>query len=396
MSALRIDIARRLAGLDLRVRLEVQQEILVLFGPSGAGKTSTLNAVAGLLTPDSGQILLGEEVLFRRGLPGGPVQVPARRRGIGYVFQHYALFPHLTALENVGYALRRGARGRAAELLRGLGLEHLADRYPRELSGGQQQRIALARALAPEPRLLLLDEPFSALDIAVRESLQRELRRLQAERRLPVLYVTHRLEDAFAVGHRLAVMREGSVEQVGSIEEVARLPSNRHVARIVGLSNLFQARVSASTAEALLLDWDGLRLEAPPAPLSPGAVLTAYIRPEEVKVLYPGRPLSAAVRRNRVRGRILERRPQAHRHLLLVGLPNGGEVEVAFSPRLYSALPLELGSEVELSIRPEGVVILREYAHAEGGQRSSAHAEGGQRSSAHAEGGHNPPAAEQP
>jgi molybdate transport system ATP-binding protein len=363
LTALRIDIARRLHGLDLRVHLEAGQEILVLFGPSGAGKSSTLNAVAGLLAPDSGEIRLGEEVLFRKGLPGGPVHVPARRRGIGYVFQHYALFPHLTALDNVGFGLRRGARERAAELLRGLGLDHLADRYPHELSGGQQQRIALARALAPEPRLLLLDEPFSALDIAVRESLQRDLRNLQAQRRLPVLYVTHRLEDAFAVGHRLAVMREGSVEQVGSIEEVARLPSNRHVARIVGLRNLFQARVLTATPEALLLDWDGLRLEAPPAPLSSGAAVTAYIRPEEVKVLYPGRPLSEAVRRNRVRGRVLERRPQAHQHRLLVALPNGGEVEVSFSPRLYSALLLQPGHDVELSIRPEGVVILRETAH---------------------------------
>ncbi len=360
MSALRIDIACRLHGLELCVRLEAGEEIVVLFGPSGAGKTSTLNAVAGLLVPDSGQIVLGEEVLFRRGFPGGAVHVPARRRGIGYVFQHYALFPHLTALQNVGYALGRGGRGRAAELLRGLGLEHLADRYPHELSGGQQQRIALARALAPQPRLLLLDEPFSALDIAVREKLQRELRGLQAERRLPVLYVTHRLEDAFAVGHRLAVMREGVVEQVGSIEEVARLPSNRHVARIVGLRNLFQARVRASTAEGLLLDWQGLSLEAPPAPLPCGSTVTAYIRPEEVKVLYPGRPLSEAVRRNRVRGRILERRPQAQQHRLLVALPNGGEAEVFFSPRLYNTLPLEPGAEVELSIRPEGVVILRE------------------------------------
>jgi len=365
MSTLRIDFALRLHDLELRVQLEAGEEILVLFGPSGAGKTSTLNAVAGLLAPDSGEILLGEEVLFRRGRPAGAVQVPARRRGIGYVFQHYALFPHLTALDNVGYGLRRGARERAAELLRGLGLDHLANRYPHELSGGQQQRIALARALAPEPRLLLLDEPFSALDIAVRESLQRDLRRLQAERGLPVLYVTHRLEDAFAVGHRLAVMREGSVEQIGSIEEVARLPSNRHVARIVGLRNLFQARVLSSSAEALVLDWEGLRLEAPPAPLPPGAAVTAYIRPEEVKVLYPGRPLSEAVRRNRVQGRILERQPQAHQHRLLAALPNGGEVEVSFSPRLYSALPLHPGNVVELSIRPEGVVVLRETVHSQ-------------------------------
>ena len=360
MSRLRIDIARRLHALELQVHLEAEEEILVLFGPSGAGKTSTLNAVAGLLAPDSGEILLGEEVPFRRGLPGGAVHVPARRRGIGYVFQHYALFPHLTALDNVGYALRRRPRERAGELLRALGLVHLADRYPHELSGGQQQRIALA----PEPRLLLLDEPFSALDTAVRESLQKELRRLQAERRLTVLYVTHRLEDAFAVGHRLAVMREGRVEQVGTIEEVAHLPSNRHVARIMGLRNLFQARVLSSSSEALSLDWNGLRLEAPPLPIPAGTIVTAYIRPEEVKVLYPDRPLSSAVRRNRVEGRVLERSPQAHLHRLLVALPNAGELEVSFPSRLYSSLPLEPGSLVQLAVRPEGVVVLR------GGQRA--------------------------
>jgi molybdate transport system ATP-binding protein len=376
VKSLRIDIARRLHALQLEVRLEAGEEILVLFGPSGAGKTSTLNAVAGLLTPDSGEILLGEEVLFRRG-SAGAVNMPARRRGIGYVFQHYALFPHLTALDNVGFGLRQGARARAAELLRSLGLAHLSDRFPHELSGGQQQRIALARALAPQPRLLLLDEPFSALDAAVRESLQKELRRIQAERGLIVLYVTHRLEDAFAVGHRLAVLNEGRVEQVGTIEEVARLPSSRQVARIMGLRNLFQARVCASSAEGLVLNWGGLRLEAPPQSLQPGSTVTGYIRPEEVKVLYPGRPLGSAVRRNLLEARVLERRPTAHLHHLLCILPNAGELEVAFPPRLYSSLPLTAGSTVRLSVRPEGVVILREHAQTAGGRRQYAQTGGG-------------------
>jgi molybdate transport system ATP-binding protein len=376
VKSLRIDIARRLHALQLEVRLEAGEEILVLFGPSGAGKTSTLNAVAGLLTPDSGEILLGEEVLFRRG-SAGAVNMPARRRGIGYVFQHYALFPHLTALDNVGFGLQHGARARAAELLRSLGLAHLSDRFPHELSGGQQQRIALARALAPQPRLLLLDEPFSALDAAVRESLQKELRRIQAERGLIVLYVTHRLEDAFAVGHRLAVLNEGRVEQVGTIEEVARLPSSRQVARIMGLRNLFQARVCASSAEGLVLNWGGLRLEAPPQSLQPGSTVTGYIRPEEVKVLYPGRPLGSAVRRNLLDARVLERRPTAHLHHLLCILPNAGELEVAFPPRLYSSLPLTPGSTVRLSVRPEGVVILREHAQTAGGRRQYAQTGGG-------------------
>jgi molybdate transport system ATP-binding protein len=359
-TGLAIDIEKRLDPIHLEVRLEAGKEILVLFGPSGAGKTSTLNAVAGLLAPEAGEIRLGTEVLFRRHRAGSSVNVPARRRGIGYVFQSYALFPHLSARENVGYALshRRGGRKRTVELLEQMALAHLADRYPHELSGGQQQRVAIARALAAEPRLLLLDEPFAALDAAVREQLQGDLRRLQAARGLTVLYVTHRLEDAFAVGHRLAVMREGRVEQAGSIEEVFRLPSNREVASILGLRNLFQAQVVEASAAALILDWDGLLLEALPQPAAGGTV-TAYIRPEDVKVLYPDRPLMDAMRRNQVEARILERRLQANLQTLLVGLPNGHTLEVGFPVRLYSSLSLAPGDSVRLAVRKEGVVVLR-------------------------------------
>jgi molybdate transport system ATP-binding protein len=363
---LAIDIEKRLDPIRLAVRLEAGEEILVLFGPSGAGKTSTLNAVAGLLHPEAGEIRLGQEVLFRRHRPGGPVHVPARRRGIGYVFQSYALFPHLTAQENVGYALARtpGGRRRTAALLEQMGLAHLAGRYPHELSGGQQQRVAIARALACEPRLLLLDEPFAALDSAVREQLQRDLRRLQAERGLTVLYVTHRLEDAFAVGHRLAVMRDGRVEQAGSLEEVFRRPSNHQVASILGLRNVFRPQVVESSAEALILDWDGLRLETLPQPVARGAV-TAYIRPEDVKVLYPDRPLMNAVRHNQVEARILERRLQANLQTLLVTLPNGHELEVGFPVRLYASMRLAPGDTVRLALRKEGIVVLRPPARPE-------------------------------
>jgi molybdate transport system ATP-binding protein len=366
-SCLAVDIEKRLDPIRLAVRLEAGEEILVLFGPSGAGKTSTLNAVAGLLNPEAGEIRLGAEVFFRRHRPGPPVHVPARRRGIGYVFQSYALFPHLTALQNVGYALARtsGGQGRALALLEQMGMAHLAGRYPHELSGGQQQRVAIARALAREPRLLLLDEPFAALDRAVREQLQRDLRTLQAARGLTVLYVTHRLEDAFAVGHRLAVMRDGRVEQAGSIEEVFRQPSNHRVASILGLRNLFQARVVEAGAEALVLDWDGLRLQALPQPAA-SLTVTAYIRPEDVKVLYPDRPLMNAVRHNQVDARILERRPQADLQSLLVTLANGHELEVGFPVRLYTSMRLAPGDTVRLALRKEGIVVLRPPAQPEG------------------------------
>ncbi|HEX8116117.1 MAG TPA: ABC transporter ATP-binding protein [Pyrinomonadaceae bacterium] len=235
--SLKIDFEKRLAAFDLRVRLEVCAEILVLFGPSGAGKTQTLNAIAGLTTPDSGRIVLGKDIFFRSGQNGSAFNLPPRRRRVGYVFQQYALFPHMTALENVAYALWRqpGARERAEELLERMHLGQQSSRYPHELSGGQQQRVAIARALAMRPRVLLMDEPFSALDSPTRRRLHQDIIALQQEERLIVVYVTHNLADAFAVGHRLAIMRDGSIEQVGVPEDVRRNPANPLVLAALGL-----------------------------------------------------------------------------------------------------------------------------------------------------------------
>jgi len=220
---LKVDIERRLASFNLNVQLEVGAEILVLFGPSGAGKTQTLNAIAGLVTPDRGEITLDDIVFFRlldNGVP--PVNMPARKRRVGYVFQQYALFPHLSAVGNVAYALWRQpeARKRALELLERMRLGDLANRYPHELSGGQQQRVAIARSLAMDPHVLLMDEPFSALDSEIRKQLHQDLMKLQAESGLTVIYVTHNLEDAFTVGHRLALMRDGKIERIDKPEEI--------------------------------------------------------------------------------------------------------------------------------------------------------------------------------
>jgi molybdate transport system ATP-binding protein len=353
-----IDVERQLPEFRLAVRLQVGTEICVLFGPSGVGKTTTLNIIAGLLAPDAGEILLDGRPLFRRGRPGTACKVPARHRNIGYVFQGYALFPHLNALENVAYPVRgqRDARLRAVALLDRMHLAHLADRYPAELSGGQQQRVAIARALAADPQVLLLDEPFSALDAGVREHLQRDLGALQAELRLAVIYVTHRLEDAFAMGHTLAVMGEGQVAQVGPIEEVFRRPVNAGVAEIMGVRNLFRAQVISAGPEGLTLDWDGLRLEGPAQAAAAGAILTSYIRPEEIKVLYPDRPLTGAVARNQVSGRILESRPSTSYRVLRVALENGHELEVRFPRQAYVGLPLSVGAKVSLSLRREALV----------------------------------------
>ncbi|HJP95418.1 MAG TPA: ABC transporter ATP-binding protein [Pyrinomonadaceae bacterium] len=228
-SRLKVNIEKRLATFNLSVQVEVGAEILVLFGPSGAGKTQTLNAIAGLMTPDAGEITLDNTIFFRSSATSGKtptVNLPARKRHVGYVFQQYALFPHLTALENVSYALWRHshARERAEELLERMRLVELANRFPHELSGGQQQRVAIARALAMDPRVLLMDEPFSALDSEIRKQLHQDLVQLQAEAELIVIYVTHNLEDAFTLGHRLAVVRNGRIERIGEPREIYPQP----------------------------------------------------------------------------------------------------------------------------------------------------------------------------
>ncbi len=237
---LKVDIEKRLATFNLCVQMEVRAEILVMFGPSGAGKTQTLNAIAGLVTPDSGEITLDGEVFFRKSdgvRDNQAFNLPARERRVGYIFQQYALFPHLTALENVAFALWRqpSARSRAQELLERMHLAELATRYPHELSGGQQQRVAIARALAMNPRVLLMDEPFSALDSVIRKQLHQDLVELQQEAQLIVIYVTHNLVDAFAVGHRLAIVREGRIEQIGIPQDVYQYPASPVVVELLGV-----------------------------------------------------------------------------------------------------------------------------------------------------------------
>lgn len=200
----------------LDVSFAVDRDLVVLFGPSGAGKSLTLQAIAGLVTPDSGRIAVGERVLFDSLRQ---TDVPARHRDIGYLPQDYALFPHLTVAENVGFALKKGwpwgwarpDRLRVAELLEIFKLAGLHDCLPRDLSGGQRQRVALARALIRRPQLLLLDEPFAALDTPLRAHMRRELLRVQADFKIPILIITHDPEDVATLAQSLVVYEAGRI-----------------------------------------------------------------------------------------------------------------------------------------------------------------------------------------
>lgn len=357
---LTVDVELHRGPFQLRINFQAGPEILILFGPSGAGKTTLLNIIAGLVKPDAGEIAYDGKIFFRKHRPGMNISLPARKRHIGYVFQDYALFPHLTTLENVTYPLWRqgNASLHASILLKKLGIEHLNNRYPHELSGGQKQRVAIARALAPGPQLLLLDEPFSALDLSLRERLQNDLYDLQRESGLSVICVTHNLEDAFALGDRLAVIQDGRLEQIGPVEEVFHKPVNHRVADTMGIQNLFQARVVDSRPNGIVLDWDGLHFEAPFQPVSVGEIVTAYIRAEDIKVLYPDMQLNKAVSHNQVAGKIVSRESRSNSHSLRIHLTNGHEIQVRFPLYSYSSLSLTPGNDVRLSLRRDKLVIL--------------------------------------
>lgn len=357
---LHVDFIKRLGNVTLQMNFAIDTEILVLFGPSGAGKTQTLQAIAGLSTPDSGSITLDDTTFFQH-VAGKPlINLPARKRRIGYVFQQYALFPHMSALENVAFPLagRRNARDRAMELLERMHLAHLAHRMPHELSGGQQQRVAIARALATEPRVLLFDESFSALDRPIRERLHEEIRALQAERQLIVIYVTHNLDDAFAVGHRLAVVRDGRIEQIGRIDDVFTRPANQQVLNILGIPNAINARVVETGPSGALLDWNGITLEAPPIDAPRGAQVVAYIRPGDIRLIYPDHPLRPVVGSNHLEGVVVERRPERHVHCLRVALPDGRRIEAVYPASSYTTMNLTPGESVRLALRKESIVVI--------------------------------------
>ena len=237
-------------NLELKLSLAVG-ETLGILGPSGAGKSMTLQMLAGLVRPERGRIHLGERCLFdsERHINS----VPQKRR-IGYVFQDYALFPHLTVAANIAYglpkAIRRAERKhRVQDFLTEIRLEDYASRYPSQLSGGQQQRVALARALAAEPELLLLDEPFSALDWELRSDLEQTLLRFRNSRKIPFILVTHNLEEAYRLCDRLAIFEKGNILQQGAKEELLRSPQGLQAARKLGVRNLWSAQIRLRQGE---------------------------------------------------------------------------------------------------------------------------------------------------
>ncbi len=315
-----------LAGVSLAVR---KGEFFSLLGPSGCGKTTLLRLVAGLDRPDSGSLRIGGH----DALP-----VPPHRRPVNTVFQSYALFPHLSVRENVAFGLvmRKRPKGEIKERVdRILALTEtteLASRKPSQLSGGQKQRVALARAVVNEPEILLLDEPLGALDLKLRQQLQRELRDLQRRLGLTFLYVTHDQEEALSLSDRIAVLNHGKVEQSGAVDELYERPRRRFVAQFLGGCNLLPARMVHANGRTLAAtEWGNFHLPTPPA----AAEFTFAIRPERVELRPPtedSRGIMATVRDLIYRGAATEYLLEHHGHRLRAAVLNTGAGRAAFEP----------------------------------------------------------------
>ena len=285
MAFLELSDIRKVFGRTVAVeafQLQVEQgEFVSFLGPSGCGKTTTLRMVAGFEQPSSGRITIDDQDVTNRR---------PNQRNIGMVFQSYALFPNMTVSGNIGFGLKVAGRSRpeidkrVGEMLALIKLENLGGRYPYQLSGGQQQRVALARALAIRPKLLLLDEPLSALDAKIRLSLRNEIRAIQRQLGITTIYVTHDQEEALSLSDRVVVMNEGRVEQLGTPFEIYNFPKTAFVASFVGTLN--QVTVEVMAANELLLDGQ-LLYTARPVTARKGERLTLAIRPELISLVEP-------------------------------------------------------------------------------------------------------------
>ncbi|MBM3803688.1 MAG: molybdenum ABC transporter ATP-binding protein [Acidimicrobiia bacterium] len=345
------------APFKLDVRFETGPGILILFGSSGAGKSVTLQSIAGLQTPDQGCIRAGGEVLFDSSRQ---VNLPVRQRRLGYVFQNLALFPHLNARQNVAYGLAQldGAeRGRRVDgILAKLQIAHLATRTPQTLSGGEQQRVALARALVTQPRMLLLDEPLSALDLPIKHSIVADLQRINQELRIPILYVTHDRSEALSLGERLLLLEAGRIVADGKPLDVLGQPSRETVANLTGVENLFDVSVASRNPErgTLTCDAGGCNLEIPYGDWPAGKQLRIGLRSGDILIAVAApQGLSA---QNILPGRV--QRIDAADYEVSVQVLCGVTFNVMLTRTAADTLSLKVGREVWLIFKAHSCHVL--------------------------------------
>jgi molybdate transport system ATP-binding protein len=334
-------------------------EVVALVGPSGSGKTSLLRVVAGLLQPREGTVACAGETWLDTARR---IELPARMRSVGFVFQSYALFPHMSARENVAAALGHLAandrRARADALLDKVHLKGLEARRPGELSGGQQQRVAVARALARNPKVLLLDEPFSAVDRATRERLYYELAELRRELMMPVLLVTHDLDEASMLADRMCILHRGTTLQTAPPYELRARPRNVEVARLVGLHNVYRGTILAHRAAHTLLEWQGKVLEARlQTGFAIGAKVSWVVPPAHVVLHRRDRP-SRGEHENPVDGVVADCVALGENTRVALRVATGAEIRFSVPTHVARRNRVSDGEPVTVSLLAEGIHLM--------------------------------------
>lgn len=332
---------------DISVEVD-EGEFITFLGASGSGKTTTLRIIAGFEQPTDGLIIMGGEVIN---------SLPPFKRNVNTVFQNYALFPHMSVWNNVAYGLRMKKVGgkelndRVDAALEMVQLSHLSQRAPRQLSGGQQQRVALARALVNRPNVLLLDEPLGALDLKLRKEMQLELKHLQTQVGITFIYVTHDQEEALTMSDRIALMRAGKIEQIGTPTEIYDHPATKYVADFIGETNLFTGIVKEISGAHAILDVNGVMLQAHAVDgVKPGTSVFLSVRPEMISILPNGNTpfdynvIQATVREGIYAGSMTK---------LHLDLPNGTPLLLNTSPTMQAIGPggkIRVGWQVDRGV----------------------------------------------
>lgn len=350
----------------IEINLEAGPDLIVIFGPSGSGKSLTLKALAGLIQPEDGFIRLGDRILFDKS---HNIHLPPQQRRVGYVPQDYALFPHLTVAENIGYGLHdlpgKERTTRVQDLLQLLRLDSFAHRKPAQVSGGQNQRAALARALARRPDILLMDEPFGALDEALRTHVREEIRRVQMYYQIPVILVTHNLEDAYSLADQLVVVSHGRVIQAGGKDEVFRQPISPDVARLMGMVNILETKVEGFEKDRIVVNWSGHKLSVPNTQsIKLCQQVLIGIRPEDVMFVRQDLTREDTLEDNSLSCVIVEDRAQGFDHLLTVVVQprrsSGKKLLVRLPHPLFLRLGLTTGQDRTIHIKPSSIHLFPE------------------------------------
>jgi molybdate transport system ATP-binding protein len=353
-----LHITKQLGNFSLNLSLILQKGLTVLFGPSGSGKSLTLQTIAGWLEPDSGTIRVNGTTYFETG---EKVNLPIHRRRIGYVFQEPSLFPHMTVFENIAYGIfylsQEEKVAKVFRMMERMRFNGLEKQYPHQLSGGQKQRVALARVLVTSPTLILLDEPFASVDQPVRAKLRLDLLKIQKEDHIPMLFVTHDVEEAFILAEEIVVFNEGKVEQVGNKEAVFYRPQTHKVAKFFGVKNIFCGRVvEIFSDEGKMKAWVEKKRFTAVIPYREeaaiGDLVRFCIRPEHIIILKEERSIKKSLRDNVFAGVIVNIVEKGQEHTLFFKQSQDEyDFEISIPDLPYRSLPLSEGEKVTVAFK---------------------------------------------